>query len=231
MAQIELSLGSGLPLDIVRELPRIVNGVHYGANDLNPGDITMAVVRTEDVGSVATITEGCENWPKDGEGLFLPEEEMRVELDERIKAIYEELGATASRDLVIVQSNGICPSAVEKSEAFRFGPSVTIREFNGEADDQERMRLIYSYNIIARLYRLQQPVDGIIFPEIDRELSVSDANYEIECRLPRADDRFRSDHEYLDKVAGSIARYMRVSTGPVNCFIQGDKGTGWGKAS
>ncbi len=232
MAQIELSLGSGLPLEAVRELPRIVNVVHYGADSLNPGDITMAVVKTQDVESIATITEGCDNWPKDNGGLFLPEEEMRVALDGRAKAIYEELGTIASRDLVIVQSNGICPSSVENSGIFEFGPSIKIREFCRKTNDKERRMLTHSYNEIARIYRLRKPEDMVVFPEMDRELSVSDAVCEIECILPRSDIRFNSDPDYLSKVAGSIARYMLLpAKGPVNCFIQGENGTGWGKAS
>jgi len=231
MAQIELSLGSGLPLEVVRELPGIVNEVHYGADDLKPGDITMAVVRTDDVESVATITEGSENWPKDDSGLFLPLTEMCDRLNERKARIYEILGNIAYHDtegLEIIEANGIYP--VETDESDR-GLSVTVRVFNGEITDGEKRRLKCSYNQIAKLYRLEKPEGEIIFPEMDRELSVSDANYEIECKLPRTDKRFESNPEYLDEVARSIAVYMSSPAVPVNCFIQGDKGTGWGKAS
>jgi hypothetical protein len=85
-----------------------VYNAHYGpkpdGEPLAPGDITLAVHRTNRSDSALFITEGSENWPRSESGILLPKVKMQEALAQRALQISETTEIPANR---IIESNGI----------------------------------------------------------------------------------------------------------------------------
>ncbi|HUC95731.1 MAG TPA: hypothetical protein VMR76_02100 [Candidatus Saccharimonadia bacterium] len=125
MAQIELRFLTDFDTDKKRLLADIskyiVNIVHYGKVDLEPGDVSLfvPVLDTElsdsDAEYELEISEGSDNWPKDARtGLYLAPDLAKDALEDRARIISGTLRKTfAAHAHNIFEVNGIATGWVQ----------------------------------------------------------------------------------------------------------------------
>jgi hypothetical protein len=166
-------------------LAQVVNEVHYGEEKLKPGDITLAVTKTEGA-SLAVITEGSGNWPRrrDENGFYLLEDEMKTALAERVEDIRERLGDLAT-GISFFEANGICPQSLP-GMGRNTDPIIVVRGFNGAfpLDSRSLSSKISGAVGKALSYKSILPPHKISIPDVIQELSGSSAGAEVEVILP-----------------------------------------------